>query len=648
MFCIHCGTKNEDGGKFCVGCGAPLQADEPAATAPAATAAPAAPATPVATPAPVAQPTPTASVAQPDAVPVAQTPAPTPAPEPMPAVQQPADQPVDAAPVAQPAAPAPAPSPEPAPVAETPAPAPVTPDVAVAANVAAATATKPHRGWVKPVVITLVVALIAGGCGLGAFLTWRAGIWGGKIVPNPSDFQPAAGQALTADVVAKQLNDKGIATQIKQVYSAKPKGEYAGLEGMQPGDRVQKDQTVTVKSSLGPGVPEGTVGKTAADAQAVLKDMGVPVTAKKVVVADDSTTPEGSVVVTSPADGQPLPDDQKTDGIFIGVATKGDGIPFDVLGKDVDTVKSELESKGFTVNVADRLARKDYIGKVSGADPAPGTAVSGSKTVTLYRGIGGDDAKSALDVQDFYGTNTWGSPYTLAGRYCNKSGSCLAFESSTANAQAEKPFLYQTEGSTSPYKDQNYNGESGTMMVACDAAQQPFCSSQNADYLINGSTGAFELFPQADLMGYMCGSTPESSDAIGMLCVNGQMQSVSDYSMQASGATYQMDDFYLVVPVGADLDQLKSNGYFDDAALKAADGKPAVDTTRPFIVARDKSQYDSTSVNYDPINGSNPFLPYTGWGPDNTVKMKPAPTDDDVYYLVDNADMDWKSLPAAN
>ena len=44
MYCEYCGANNQDGAKFCSGCGAPLQAD-PAAVAPAAT-----------TPEPYAQP----------------------------------------------------------------------------------------------------------------------------------------------------------------------------------------------------------------------------------------------------------------------------------------------------------------------------------------------------------------------------------------------------------------------------------------------------------------------------------------------------------------------------------------------------------------------------------------------------------------
>ena len=38
-------------------------------------------------------------------------------------------------------------------------------------------------------------------------------------------------------------------------------------------------------------------------------------------------------------------------GIFIGVASKGDGIPVDVIGMDKDKAVSELESQGYDVDL---------------------------------------------------------------------------------------------------------------------------------------------------------------------------------------------------------------------------------------------------------------------------------------------------------
>ncbi|KAB8292035.1 PASTA domain-containing protein [Bifidobacterium avesanii] len=620
MFCIHCGANNDADDKFCVNCGAPMSAPEPE-SAPAQTAeAPAAATseTPVSAES-TTESTTTAEAAQPD-VPAA------------------------------PAAPAvPAITPEPA-VAPQSMQTPSTPPAGEPAQSGTTAAAKPRRGWVKPVAITVTLAVLATACGLGAYLTWRQGLWGGTLLPQESSFTVQAGQQLTADVVADQLKSKGVKVEKQQIFSGKPKGAFVGYDNLKPGDRVQKDQTVTVQESAGPGVPQGTVGKSASDAVESLKDMGVPVTAKEVVVSDDSQYAEGDVVVTSPADGQALPEDQQSDGIFVGVATKGDGVPFDIIGKDVDETRQALTKQGFSVTVVNRLSAKDNVGKVAGSYPAPGESASGSKSITLYRGMDADSVKKALsNVDDGYGyTGTWGSPFNLAGRYCTKAGDCLTFKSQTPNSQAYAPSLYQTEGSTSPFKDDNYYGESGTMMVTCDAAQQPYCSSDKAQYLVNGGTGALELFPQRDLTSTMCGGKP-AGDVIGQVCVNGKLQTITDWNSfpQSSGSTYEMDDFYVVFPVGADLDQLKSDGYFDDAALKDAQGKPAVDTTRPFILARDKSQYSSTSASADGMNATNPFLPYSGYGDDSHVKMKPAPTDDNVYYLVENSDLDWDSLPDA-
>ena len=83
---------------------------------------------------------------------------------------------------------------------------------------------------------------------------------------------------------------------------------------------------------------------------------------------------------------------------------------------------------------------------------------------------------------------------------------------------------------------------------------------------------------------YWCGTSQEDSNtAGGIVCNNGKMVENGDYN-NISGATYHMQDFYLVVPVGADLNKLESDGYFDADALAAAKKQKAVtrsSTTRP-------------------------------------------------------------------
>ena len=95
------------------------------------------------------------------------------------------------------------------------------------------------------------------------------------------------------------------------------------------------------------------MGKQATKVVSTFKTMGVPVHYKQVPVSDTKKKPIGSVVATYPAEGQALSDGDKDDGIYIGVATKSDGgaISIDIVYRDVDTVKSELESQGHDVTL---------------------------------------------------------------------------------------------------------------------------------------------------------------------------------------------------------------------------------------------------------------------------------------------------------
>ena len=118
------------------------------------------------------------------------------------------------------------------------------------------------------------------------------------------------------------------------------------------------------------------------------------------------------------------------------------------------------------------------------------------------------------------------------------------------------------------------------------------------------------------------------------------------------GWTYQMNEFYIYFPVGSDLDALENSSYFDDESLAEARKEKEVDSTRPYILARDPSLYKTTSI---PLTANewylsdNPFVPGNENGKNPLVPMKPAPDDATVYYLVeDQAELDWGALADAN
>ncbi|NMN00598.1 transmembrane serine/threonine- protein kinase B [Bifidobacterium sp. DSM 109958] len=611
MFCTQCGTKNEPGTRFCMNCGHPFDVEEPAATAgPAAPVAPAAPA-PVPTPEAAPQP------AQP-----AQPPQPVPAPA-QPAPVQPAPAPAQP----QPAAPAPA---QPAPVHPQPAPSapqPVQPAASPeqAAPAEPAKPAKPRKRHGKLIAAILAVVLVIAAGGAGAYLTWRQGLWGGVVLPQASDVKVEAGQQLTADIVVDQLKAKGVTAQKKTMFSGQPKGAFVGYDGLKPGDRVSKGQTVTVQESAGPGVPDDVIGKQAADVKSTIDGMNVPVKYKQIIVNDTSKTPEGSVVVTYPAAGQPVSDKDKDKGIAVGVAVKGDGVGWDIIGQDKDSAKSDLESKGYDVTVVPRLASKDSIGKVTGSKPEPGSTIDGM-SVTLYYGV---DAKGVQDAYSYDSPEVGhkmliGNSDLAAGTWCTNAGDCITLDGDGETYDG----LGYMGGIT---YDQGRDGTKysyGTMTSCPAGMSDPYC--ENDAFLLKQNVGAFELMPSESVYNFSC---------------NGTMQ---DSGTCSGTAEYRMQDFFLVVPTGTDIGALESKGYFDQSALDAAKGQKAVDSDRPYLLYRDPKLYDTTTAPYTDASSPNPFIPanMTTNTANTMVGMKPAPSDETAYYLV-GAEPDWDKLPDA-
>ncbi|KAB8292037.1 PASTA domain-containing protein [Bifidobacterium avesanii] len=662
MFCTQCGAKNDEGSKFCTSCGHPFEELSP--TVPQ-TPADASQATAQAPGPQTDQPAQETQVLPPQPQPAAdqtqilpqQTPAaeeqPTQAMPPVRPVQngQPiattqAMPPVQSTPV-QPAAPAiPTTTNAPAQAASQPTPKP-----------------KPKKkggkgGKIVAIVMTVVLLLIAA-IGATAYLTWRQGLWGGAILPQESSFTVQAGQQLTADVVADQLKSKGVKVEKQQIFSGKPKGGFVGYEGMQPGDRVQKDQTVTVQESAGPGVPDDVIGKQATDIAAEMSDMGVPVEYKQVVMSDQSQAPEGSVVVTSPQAGQPVEDSQKDKGISIGVATKGDGLGWDVIGQDADSVQSDLESQGYTVTVDKKLASSKYEGKVVDASPKPGSELSHGQSITLYEGVGADDLNDLI-VSQIGGYETLYYSDAIAGTYCkatvsDPSKDCMTFATDGGDQGLGGTALYQTwgtEAASSPSEDDatsqcfaTNGGDIGRCTIDDDGSYGFDVTYGAENRLAAHDWGAFDFGKGGE--GAQCGSTTIS--AWFQSCSNGTA-SYSANGMGAGpfdGATYEMHDFFLYVAAGADLDSIESSGYFDADALAKAKGEKAADNDRPFILYRDPSLYDSTSVPVTKDNATdNPFVPSST--DTNDVKFKPAPTDANAYYLVEDVQPDWDDLPDAD
>lgn len=468
-------------------------------------------------------------------------------------------------------------------------------------------------------IVSIVAAFVAVAVCVATFVTYKMELWGPQTVPTV--------EASNADDVAKQLTDKGFIVKKKQQYSAIRKGGYIGMEGAKSGERIDKGSQVTVLESLGPGVPKGTVGSTAKQAESALKDMGVKVTEHEVV----SENP-GKVSVTMPADGQPVTDTDE--GIHIGVGVEGDGVPVEIAGMDKDQAESELAGKGYTVTLEPRFSSRQYLGKIVGANPGIGVKTDATD-VTLYYGV---DASGRYDVltgvKGYDGNDSKDVLRTdrLAGRYCTEDGDCITM-SADESQQSDTTYYVSGERGTADGLNlcgiaQNVNGCTPTNQIDAKEAQ----SSTLKNNLISGDTGAFELFK--GLGTAYCGNdlAPTGPDYI--YCDNGHLAK-GDGTQSRSGETYKADDFFVYMPVDADLSAIESSGYFTNTS----DYQP--DKDRPYVIKRDNSDYKPVAIDSKATGPQyNPYIPFSN---SKMVKFKEAPNKKNVYYLVETP-IDWSLI----
>lgn len=676
MICKNCGADNDGGSRFCVHCGAPLT--DVSAPAPQAAAGPI----------PVPLPDNTMTVLDHPPLPGSNDGS---------AYRQPgvpASSGVAGAPTAPgasqtgPTAPGALPQAVPGASGVPSAPAaPVAPGAATPpSGTTTATATLPNPSGKRgpnTLIIALVAVLLALiVAGVATFLTYRAEVWGGKSLPDPAsiaasvtDKNAKKASVIKAKDVTEALKAKGLNAKTVPVFSGEDRGVFLGYEGTNPGARVKAGSTVIVQESAGPGVPKGTVGKDVNKVVNTFADMGVPIHYKKVVISSDSKTPEGQVSVTYPAPGVGLTDDEKDNGIYIGVASKGDGIPVDILGSDKNKAVSDLESQGYSVDSEPHYSSEKYVGKISGSYPAPGSTLSSGQSVTLYYGIDKSSNMDVLSKTNAYDNIKMASIHASAmiGMYCKSevtdaAKDCITLEQSSMNpfgATSPEDYQYlQIKGHEPEDKADvlgltNFSQDvSGAMLESDSEHGMSADKLPMKNHLLLKDWGMFELYAGMDLPN--CGSKVMSA-SIGEYCVNGNYERASfdDGEMTppagaengSTGMTYDMKDFLVYFPAGSDAESLDDSGYFDAAELAKAKKQKAVDTSRPYILVRDKSLYSETSVSVNLGKDVDPFVP-TNRSINNYQNkmepMKPAPSDSTVYYLVEqNGDLDWDSLPDA-
>ncbi len=467
-------------------------------------------------------------------------------------------------------------------------------------------------------------------------------------MPNVASWQKDD-SSLSASEVISRLKAMGIPAIRTKEFNGRPQGRFLGVKGISAGERVRSTSRVIVRESKGPGVPKGTVGRKATAVVSLLKGMGVPVHYKKIVIGADDKASEGTVVLTSPADGKAVTD--KSSGIWVGVASKSDGVPYSAVGMDKDSLTSALEKAGHKVTLKPRFSSKGLVDKATDTQPSPGSELKAGQSVTVYYGVDSSQTKKLLTESYGDAGQALGLPGDfMVGRYCRASGDdCieLTMETKTDAQGPTTTHLYEKSDAHdwTRYLTDTLDWQNG---MPTPPTQK---SVEHANMLVYGDSGAFEIMPWQSTNYFRCGGSEEPVDGLGLgtTCSGGKMVT-GDGSTTLSGASFVMDRYYTYFPAGADVSAVEKSGYFDKTAISEASSQKSVDSTRPFIIVRDPSKYSSTTYTITAGAVDNPFLPaWTDTSSQVThVAMKPAPSDSTAYYLVeDSGTPDWTSLPDA-
>ena len=191
------------------------------------------------------------------------------------------------------------------------------------------------------IIIASVIIVIAGIIGAGAMLGWFSGDNDEVEVP---DFK-----GMTLEEAQIEAEKYGLKVEEgDQVYS--PDQEEGKITSQTPGKgaKVSKGKVITVNISLGKkdGVVPNIVGMDYKEAKAYLKDFGFEL---GMVVKVKSTKPENTVITQSVEAGSTADKGTVIDvEVSDGKVKEMKEVPY-LIGKDVDTAKSEIIAAGFKV-----------------------------------------------------------------------------------------------------------------------------------------------------------------------------------------------------------------------------------------------------------------------------------------------------------
>lgn len=481
------------------------------------------------------------------------------------------------------------------------------------------------------------------------------------------------------DAVSK-LQSQGLKVQVAKEPGRAKKGSFLRLEGVKQGERINSSKPVTVVESLGPGMPKDVIGKALESVTSEVKEMGVPVKVYEVA----TTSKPGTVVATSPMPGQAFEKSDYSDSMRIAVSANSNkkAIPIDIFGTDKNNAKSKLEKVGINnIELKPRFSSRKLIGKIVGSHPSLGSEVTKkNEKVTLYYGIDAKDTKNSLTIPLDKSSYPDLPPSTrlavnlgpMAGEWCTNSGKCIYLNEyypdndnhsysgvllenhpMKLRSVAELPERSFNDDDYLNNRDElsltNYSQDISGAILYDPKVHTKIQYDTMKNHLLSGDTGAAEFYKGFDLPS--CGKLNSFAEAPAGFCVHGKPINSANNPDQfnengeylgsqddiSTGLVYRMQDFFVLIPVDAKLEQLEKSGYFRGT------GKHTPDLNRPFILRRDPNLYSKTEI---PIPdhkwglGSNPFVP-TKYH--KAIPFAPAPDDDNAYYKVENK-IDWSDF----
>lgn len=539
-----------------------------------------------------------------------------------------------------------------------------------ASSEAVVTKKRPVALIVSLVVSLIVIALVAA----GVFVAYDRGLIGGVTVAKPADLKVStvgtgSKKAYNAKNVADALRQRGLKVSVVRQFSGVPRGgmiQYQTAAGKKitAGTSVRRGSTVQVVASAGPGVPQGTVGQPDKTVRSSLKTMGVPVSYKSAPVSNTKLVSSHTVIGTIPQEG--LPADAKT-GITVILPTQEKSssprVPADLYGMDPGAAQDALTKLGVNTIVRDTFSSRKMLGKVIRTDPALGAPIRAKDdhnkpVVTLYRGVDASKLKDVLapkrvPLNAESGTAPVQTMLTgedaLVGTYCNSSGDCFNINQGQYAQTSDDNAIYGPDNSdttASPQQDRTVGHEYTLAPGSCPVCGPDRVSEVNIDdtktlknALITQNHGAFELF-QGDPAMPDDGKGNFGTNTHFVVDDQTKKAGFGDSNADRSDPGFSMRGMLVYFPVGADLSAVEDSGYFDASALKAAQKDGAPDPSRPYILRRDTSAYPA-SQRFTAGRSNNPTAPFSS---SSMLKVKPAPSADNVYYLMEGPVYDMDSL----